>query len=34
LIGLDPQVRIVWQIDEADLPRTARFITLKPLPRP
>ena len=34
LIGLDPQVRTVWQIDEGDLSRTARFITLKPLPRP
>lgn len=34
LIGLDPQVRTVWQIDESDLSRTARFITLKPLPRP
>jgi hypothetical protein len=34
LIGLDPQVRTVWQIDEDDPSRTARFITLKPLPRP
>ena len=32
--GLDPQVRTVWQVDEADASRTARFITLKPLPRP
>ncbi|MCJ2088786.1 hypothetical protein MKK88_22790 [Methylobacterium sp. E-005] len=33
LIGLDPQVRTVWQIDDGDPSRTARFITLKPLPR-
>ncbi len=32
--GPDPQVRTVWQVDEADASRTARFITLKPLPRP
>lgn len=32
--GLDPQVRTVWQVDDADPSRTARFITLKPLPRP
>lgn len=35
LIGMDPRVvRTVWQIDEGDPSRTARFITLKPLPRP
>ncbi|MCJ2050849.1 DUF6883 domain-containing protein [Methylobacterium sp. J-070] len=33
LIGIDPQVRTVWQVDEGDPSRTARFITLKPLPR-
>ncbi len=32
--GPAPQVRTVWQVDEADESRTARFITLKPLPRP
>lgn len=34
LVGPDPQVRTVWQVDEADATETARFITLKPLPRP
>ena len=29
-----PQVRTVWQIDEGDPSRTARFLTMKPLPRP
>lgn len=32
--GPDPHVRTVWQVDDADQSRTARFITLKPLPRP
>ena len=32
--GPNPQVRTVWQVDDADAFRTARFITLKPLPRP
>ncbi|MCJ2022903.1 DUF6883 domain-containing protein [Methylobacterium sp. J-067] len=32
--GPAPRVRTVWQVDEADASRTARFITLKPLPRP
>lgn len=33
-LGADPQVRTVWQVDDADSSRTGRFITLKPLPRP
>ncbi|WP_156635510.1 DUF6883 domain-containing protein [Methylobacterium sp. Leaf123] len=28
-----PNVRTVWQLDEGDASRTARFITLKPLPK-
>lgn len=34
-IGIDrPYVRTVWQIDDADRTRTARFITRKPSARP
>jgi hypothetical protein len=32
-VGPDPQIRTVWQVDDADPSGTARFITLKPLPR-
>lgn len=28
-----PNVRTVWQLDQGDTSRTARFITLKPLPK-
>ncbi|WP_375465464.1 DUF6883 domain-containing protein [uncultured Methylobacterium sp.] len=29
----NPNVRTVWQVDDADPARIARFITLKPLPK-
>ncbi|MGU3539650.1 DUF6883 domain-containing protein [Methylobacterium sp. A54F] len=33
LTTVDPNVRTVWQMDDDDPTRAARFITLKPLPK-